>query len=167
MPPSYVENLRARIGSECLHVPGVRAILLNGRNEVLLQRRTDMECWGLPAGAVELHETAFEALRREVLEETGIIVHAGEPMALHSGPTQRFRYPYGDEVQGFAVTFIVRDWTGRPEADGVEGSELRFWSLDALPPDMLPIHARTLSDFKYYRGNFMVLDRPAGGEQEE
>jgi ADP-ribose pyrophosphatase YjhB (NUDIX family) len=158
MISSYVKNLRSHIGSQCIILPGVRGIILNDRSEVLLQRRTDMNLWGLPAGSVELHETVLEALRREVMEETQIVVHHAEPMALYSGPSQRFKYPNGDEVQGFAIVFIIRRWSGEPKADGVEGSEVRFWPLDVLPPDIVPIHAQTLSDFKDYKGHFMIPD---------
>jgi len=38
----------------------------------------------------------------EVHEETCITVLCAEPMALYSGPDQRFSYPNGDEVQPFA-----------------------------------------------------------------
>lgn len=164
MPVSYVTTLRERLGHECIHLPGVRAIILDDRARVLLQRRIDMDLWGLPAGAVELDETASEALQREVMEETGIEVQSAEPMALHSGPSQRFQYPNGDWIQGFAITFIVRSWSGRPKADGVEGSELRFWPIEALPPDMIPIHAQTISDYKHFDGRFMVPDHSAEGE---
>ncbi|MBN1866790.1 NUDIX domain-containing protein [Candidatus Sumerlaeota bacterium] len=153
---SYLESIRSRVGRQCIILPGVRAVVLNDRGEVLLQRRTDMDCWGLPAGSVELHETALEALRREVMEETRLEVRHAEPMALYSGPSQRFRYPNGDEVQGFAIAFIVRQWTGEPQADGVEGSEVRFWPIDTLPRDMVAIHARTLADFKQYKGHFTM-----------
>jgi len=145
-------------------VPGVRAIILNTHGEVLLQRRSDNGLWGLPGGGVELHETALEALRREVYEETGIVVNSAEPMALYSGPGQRFRYPNGDEVQPFAIAFIVREWTGQPESDGKEGLALRFWSLDALPHDMMAIHVRTLEDFRTYNGRFIVADNEKEGE---
>jgi len=152
----YLESLRSRVGSERILLPGVRAIVLNDRREVLLQRRTDVAFWGLPAGSVELDETALEALSREVLEETGLEVRQAEPMALYSGPSQRFQYPNGDKIQGFAVAFIVRDWSGKPKADGEEGSEVRFWPLDALPEDLVSIHAETLKDFKHYDGSFML-----------
>ena len=98
----------------------------------------------------------MEALKREVAEETSLQVIQAEPMALYSGPTQRFTYPNGDEIQCFSVAFIVRDWTGTPKADGVEGSEVRFWSLNDLPQDLVTIHARTLIDFKQYQGKFLL-----------
>lgn len=157
-PGSYVESIRSCLGSRCILLPGVRAIILNDCQEVLLQRRTDLDCWGLPAGSVELSETAFEALKREVREETGIEVRRAKPMALYSGPSQRFKYPNGDEIQGFSLAFIVRDWTGTPKADGFEGSAVRFWPVDALPENLVAVHARTLNDFRQYHGGFLLPD---------
>jgi ADP-ribose pyrophosphatase YjhB (NUDIX family) len=153
---SYIRKIRAKMGSECVFNPGVRAIILNDREEVLLQRRTDMDLWGLPAGGVELNETALDALKREVFEETGVTVLAAEPMALYSGPTQRLKYPNGDEIQGFALAFIIREWTGEPCADGEEGSEVRFWSLDDLPENIMDMHIGVLKDFCCYNGKFML-----------
>lgn len=156
----YLQSLRSRVGSQPILLPGVRAIILNERGEVLLQRRTDMDLWGLPSGSVELDETAFEALSREVFEETGLEVRQAEPMALYSGPGQRFTYPNGDEIQCFSVAFIVRDWTGQPKADGAEGSEVRFWPLDALPENLVGIHRDTLTDYHRYEGRFLLPDAP-------
>ena len=45
-----------------------------------------------------------------------------------------------------------------PKADGIEGSEVRFWPLDALQKDLVPIHADTLNDFKQYDGQFLLAD---------
>ncbi|MFW6106694.1 MAG: NUDIX hydrolase [bacterium] len=156
MMDSYLQSLRSRVGSQRILLPGVRAIILNDRKDVLLQRRTDLALWGLPSGSVELDETAFDALKREVPEETALEVGQAELMALYSGPSQRFTYPNGDEIQSFSVAFIVRNWTGEPQADGVEGSEVRFWPVDALPEDLVSIHAATLNDFKRYQGIFML-----------
>ena len=156
----YLQSLRSRVGSQPILLPGVRAIILNERGEVLLQRRTDMDLWGLPSGSVELDETALEALAREVFEETGLEVRQAEPMALYSGPSQRFAYPNGDELQCFSVAFIVRDWTGQPKADGAEGSEVRFWPLDALPENLVGIHRDTLTDYDRYEGHFVLPDAP-------
>ena len=152
----YLSALRSQIGSQCVLLPGVRAIILNQRNAVLLQRRTDMALWGLPAGSLELGDTVLDALKREVKEETDLSIQSAEPMALYSGPDQRFSYPNGDQVQPFAIAFIIREWTGVPKADGDEGSELRFWPLDLLPRDLVPIHARTLADFRTYKGSFLI-----------
>ncbi|MDP7162305.1 MAG: NUDIX domain-containing protein [Phycisphaerae bacterium] len=152
----YLKTMRKLVGSRLIHLPGVRGIILNEAEEVLLQRRTDMPLWGLPSGSVELDETALEALKREVAEETSLQVVQAEPMAIYSGPTQRFAYPNGDEIQCFSVAFIVRQWEGQPRADGAEGSEVRFFPLPGLPDDMVSIHKHTLSDFERYDGTFFL-----------
>jgi len=152
----YIQTMRELVGTRRIFVPGVRAIILNKAGEVLLQRRTDVDQWGLPAGAVELDESALNALEREVLEETALRVVTAEPMALYSGPGQQFAYPNGDEVQCFAIAFIVREWEGEPRPDGVEGTELRFFSLSQLPEDLVWIHQKTLDDYRQYDGTFFL-----------
>ncbi len=153
----YIQRIRSRVGSRCLIIPGVRAVIINEKKEVLLQYRTDVERWGLPAGTIEMDETAFEALTREVYEETSLKIRQAEPMALYSGPEQWFRYPNGDEIQAFSIAFIIRQWSGRPKADGEEGTEVRFWPIEKPPGNILPNHAKTLTDYQHYSGQFMLL----------
>jgi len=51
---------------------GARAagVMLDGRNRVLLSRLEDEDVWVLPGGAIALHETSREAVKREFIEET-------------------------------------------------------------------------------------------------
>lgn len=152
----YLRSMRELVGRRRLLLPGVRAIIVNDQGEVLLQRRTDMPLWGLPSGSVELDETAWETLKREVKEETSLEVLQAQPMALYSGPSQRFTYPNGDEIQCFSVAFIVRRWEGEPQADGVEGSEVRFFPLSHLPTHVVRIHEETLRHYRNYDGTFFL-----------
>ena len=153
---SYLQKIRKKIGSGRIFVPGVRAIIINDADEILLQRRRDNALWGLPGGAVELDETVLEALKREVKEETALKVIEAEPMGLYCGPRQKFSYPNGDEVQCFAVAFIVRKWEGRPHADGLEGSLVRFFSISELPESLVPIHEQTIEDYIRNDGTFIL-----------
>jgi 8-oxo-dGTP diphosphatase len=78
-------------------VVGVGAIVLD-RGRVLLVERGNPPLagyWSLPGGVLEVGETLEEAVRREVLEETGLVV---EP----AGVVEVFER-------------IVRDPQGRPE----------------------------------------------------
>lgn len=152
----YVKTMRPLIGSRPMLLPGVRALIFNRQGEILLQRRTDMPLWSLPSGSVELDETALDALKREVREETSLDVLEAEPMGVYSGPTQKFAYPNGDAIQCFSIAFIVRGWQGEPRADGVEGSSVRFFALSQLPDELAPIHRATIEDYRDYRGSFLL-----------
>lgn len=56
---NYIQSIRKFIGTERLFVPGVRTIVVDRQGAVLLQRRTDVSLWGLPAGSVELEESSL------------------------------------------------------------------------------------------------------------
>lgn len=61
-------------------IVGVGAIIVD-QGRVLLARRGNpprMGQWSLPGGVVELGETLRAAAEREALEETGLVVEAGE-----------------------------------------------------------------------------------------
>ncbi len=152
----YVATMRELIGSRPMLLPGVRALIFNRRDEILLQRRTDMPTWCLPSGSVELGESALEALEREVAEETSLAVLEAEAMGIYSGPAQTITYPNGDRIQCFSLAFVVRRWEGEPRADGVEGSTLGFFPLDALPTELAPVHVPTIEDYKQYQGKFLL-----------
>jgi len=152
----YVKTMRQLIGSRPMLLPGVRALILNSQGEVLLQRRLDMPRWCLPSGSVELGETALDALKREVAEETSLVVLDAEPMGLYSGPSQRFAYLNGDEIQCLSIAFVVRQWQGEPRADGIEGSDVRFFAMSHLPSELIPIHKPTIEDYRSYQGKFLL-----------
>lgn len=48
----------------------------NGKKEIIVQWRNknNDECWELPGGQIELYESLYDALKREVKEETGLDV---------------------------------------------------------------------------------------------
>ena len=155
---SYLEEIRKLVGHCRIFVPGVRAIIVNKAGEILLQRRKDNGLWGIPGGSVELDETPLEALEREVEEETSLKVVVAEPMGLYCGPRQKFAYPNHDEVQCFALAFIVREWHGTPCADDIEGSMVKFFQISRLPEDIVPVHRPTIEDYSRYKGGFLLSD---------
>src|SRR5688572_15234715 len=95
----YIQDLREAVGHRTLRGAGVRAVIRNADGDVLLQLRGDFKLWGLPAGGIELDESVWDALCREVHEETGLTVLLARPFGIYSNPKYGITYPNGDKVQ--------------------------------------------------------------------
>lgn len=101
-------------------------IALVHHGTVLLTRREDFDVWCLPGGAVATGETAVEAARREMREETGYEV---EPEALVGIYYQS---------NGFhTCVFRARRVGGTSAADPAEVTEMRRFTLESLPADIM------------------------------
>jgi len=81
-------------------IPGVAGMVLH-EDHVLLTIRgkaPNESMWGLPGGVVEVGETLVEAVKREVFEETGVIVEPVELItvfdSIHRDDQGRIRFHY-------------------------------------------------------------------------
>lgn len=135
----YAERLRWFRGLRDLLVPyeriAVRAVVLDPLDRVLLVRfvhPAGRTFWATPGGALELGESYEQALRRELLEETGI-----EEAEL--GPwlwTQDETFVWHRVVRQVERIHLVRAASDEPaptidlEAENVV--ELRWWTLEEL-----------------------------------
>jgi ADP-ribose pyrophosphatase YjhB (NUDIX family) len=152
----YIRTLRGMIGNTKVIIPGVRALILDDRGRLLLEKQRVFGSWALPHGCVDVGESVSDALKREVKEETGLAVLEAEAFGVYTEPRYSVTYPNGDEVQTFTVAFLVKAWSGQLAVDGDEVSELKFWPLDALPQPIYPIHQDTILDYLKADGRFVV-----------
>jgi len=158
-PPheSYIMGLRKLVGHRRLIVPGIRALIFDDAGRILLQRRRDSGEWGMPAGSVELGDSVYKTLVKEVWEETGLEVLSARPMGVYSDPEQFiYIYPNGDEIQIFSLAFIVDRWRGELGAHDDETLELAFFPLDKLPGNLHGPHRGCVEDYLAFDGTFIV-----------
>lgn len=113
----------------------------DGREEVLLLRRANTNYmdgkWDFAgSGHVEEGETASQAVCRELLEETGLVVKPEDALFLHV--SHRIKEPtYYD------FYFEIRTWTGEPSIrEPDKCSDMAWFPVDALPEDMIPNRRR-------------------------
>ncbi|MEE9402308.1 MAG: NUDIX hydrolase, partial [Desulfobacteria bacterium] len=86
----YPENPQVAVGA---------IVIKDGR--VLLVKRSQPPSkglWAIPGGRVELGETLKEAAEREIMEETGLTIRAGDPVytfeVIKRDDTGRIRFHY-------------------------------------------------------------------------
>lgn len=135
---SYILDLRAKIGNQLLLLPGVAAVVHDDDGRLLLQSKAGSEGWSLPAGAIEPGEAPYDALRREVLEETGRAVVTSEIIGVFGGEDFRYTYPNGHQVEYTVILFrcTLEDEASHP-IDG-ETVELRYFARQDMPALALP-----------------------------
>ncbi len=106
------------------HSVSVSAAIVDDHGRILVIRRRDDGRWEPPGGVLELGETIHDGLKREVREETGLVV---EPVA-HTGT-------YKNMTRGIVALVFrcgVTDGTARPSE---EVQDFRW-----LTPDQIASH---------------------------
>ncbi|EGW38858.1 NUDIX domain-containing protein [Desulfosporosinus sp. OT] len=135
------DQLRSRC-SECSYVNwgnfslGVGGVLWHNGKVLLVQRAHNpgKGMWTIPGGYVDQEESIWEAVIREIQEETGIIAKPLSIIGLRDRPVERH-----DTYIIFLMQFLGGSLQAQPE----EVSDLGFFTLEECRA--LPIPSLTLS----------------------
>lgn len=132
-------------------VPAATAIVVNDGGAILLQRRTDNDLWALPGGTMDVGETLWQTIVREVREETGLGIEPTGIVGIYSDPRHVIAYDDGEVRQEFSICFRTRLLGGQLSRDS-ESTDLRWFEPDAIPN--LPMHpTMRLRIEHYFRGD--------------
>jgi ADP-ribose pyrophosphatase len=118
---AYPDHPRLAVGAVVFHA---------GR--VLLVRRghpPSRDQWAIPGGSVRLGETLQEAAEREIREETGIIIRAGEPVLTFDtvvrDPDGRVRFHY-------VIVDLIADYVDGVPRAGDDAADARWVYPESL-----------------------------------
>lgn len=125
------------MGQDLLLIPAVAAVIHNAEGALLLQEK-HREGWSLPAGAIEPGESPEEAVRREVLEETGLIISSTRIKGVMGGSDFRYMYPNGDLVEYQVVLFHCTVLERETHPLDPETKSLRYFYRADMPTLALP-----------------------------
>ena len=152
---SYIGRLRQYVWSRMLIMPGPRAFIRDELGRVLFIRRRDNGQWALPAGSMELGEGVFDALRREVSEETGLVVVSATLVAIYSGSRFAGKDLYGNEYQLLILQFRVDEWSGTLVKETDETVDAGFFFENELP-EGYGHYREALNDLESFSGQVVL-----------
>lgn len=143
----YILELRQYIGHRPVLMVGAAILVLNEQNRVLLIKRSDNECWGMPGGSTEPAEVVEEAAKRETREEVNLEVGEMSLFGVFSGPELYYKYPNGDEVYNVTIVYLSHDWHGDIMLNH-EHTEWRWFAAGDIPENVSPPIRPVIEQFK-------------------
>ncbi len=134
---------------------GAFAIILDEQRRGLLCHRRDIDVWNLPGGGIEAGEAPWEAVVREVREETGLRV-----------AVQRLHGVYVKPERNDVVFSFVCTLRGGAPTRSDEANRIAWFAADRLPTNTSPKQrARVLDALS--RGNDLVMTTQFGSSSAE
>jgi len=116
----------------------VDGVIVKGDQVLLIKRGIEPEKgkWALPGGHVDWDESAEEALRREIVEETGLQVKKISPGVIHSSAKR------GGQI--ISLSYLVQA-EGEIETS-LESDEVKWFPLNDLPGEIAFDHREIITE---------------------
>ena len=114
---------------------GVNGLIFDNQKRVLLVLRNDMDAWCLPGGGLEQGESLTEAVKREVIEETGLVVEIKKLIGVYTK----------QDKNDIVFSFLCEVVNGELKI-GEESKELKWFSVSGLPENFPPKQKERIDD---------------------
>ena len=141
----YPVLFRMALDERINHIPfiqtGAAIIIRNENGQILLQKRTDRNKWGLPGGCQDLGEDLRFTAVREAYEETGIKLdpYDIELIDTLSGESRKNSYPNGDIVYNNTSLYLAD--VSMEDASNLKGDSetkrLKFFNPNEVPENLM------------------------------
>lgn len=142
----YFKYLRQYVGQRPVILPGSVVIILNKQNEILLQKRHNGK-WGLPGGLMDMGESFDEVAKREVFEETGLVVENLNLLNVYAGSKYFLKVSNGDELYSATAVYYTKDVSGHMKIDYSESMDMKYYAVDHLPDALASTDKGFIDDY--------------------
>lgn len=141
-----METLRPKVGVGVMIIKNHKILLglIKSDLEKEVGELQYQNCWECPGGHVEFGEKLENAAKREVLEETGLIINKLELLRINDD----IELPH---IHYVTVIFLATDFEGEPKVQEPEKIEKWEWfDLNEVPEQL---YAQTKSNIDFYLNN--------------
>jgi len=121
-----------------LRTVGARALVLQ-KDHILLVKHTYLPGWYTIGGGIDAGESGLQALRRELQEEVGIILH-------ESPSILGFYHNVYEKRDDYVIVYVCKKFE-KVEVISKEILEARWFPLNALPPDISLATKRRIEEY--------------------
>lgn len=109
----YIKYIRSLVGHKEIMAVAVCGLIINEKEEVLLETRSDNLKFSFPGGALNMGEKIIDGLYREIKEETGIDLSLINNkninlFGIYSGEKGKFVYPNSDITYYTDIVFLIK-----------------------------------------------------------
>jgi 8-oxo-dGTP diphosphatase len=120
--------------------PAVGAVVFKGDAVLLVLRGNSPSrgAWAIPGGSVRLGETLQAAAEREIFEETGVVIRAGDPILVFDAIEKDER---GEVKYHYVIVDLAADYVSGVPRAGDDAADARWIEEDALA--QLPVNPAT------------------------
>lgn len=140
----YVTYIRSMVGNRKIILNAAGGIIVK-ENKILLQKRSDNRQWGLFGGIMELEESYEECARREIREETGLVVHLDYLVGIYHN--YNMEWPSKDKAHVICAVYKA-SIVGGEETKDSESTDMAWFPLDSIPFIFAEDHRKAIQDFK-------------------
>ena len=145
---NYIGSIRKYVGHKPLLTVGAWILVINEKEEVLMQLRTDFDSWDFPGGTMELGETIEQVAKRELKEETNLDIDELRIIDVFSGENTYRKYPNGDELYVVSVLCEIRKYHGNLIINDDESKVLKWFKKDEIPENLSPVTKKYIDKIK-------------------
>ncbi|MBR1893221.1 MAG: NUDIX domain-containing protein [Lachnospiraceae bacterium] len=128
--------------------------LIRCKDSILLEKRADSERWSFIGGGLKMEESLEECIRREVLEETNLIVSNTKLIEVFSNPYRIAAYPDGNILRIVTALFDVKIAEFNSMICSEESRELRFFNKTEI--SQIKLAETHLDILKYINDNKLL-----------
>lgn len=120
---------------------GAFGMIFNKKGEILLCHRQDRNIWNLPGGIIDENESPWQAVVREVKEETSLKVKVKQLTGIYFKPITKKVVK-----ETLVFNFLCEKISGTPRTSP-ETQAVKFFSIKKLPKNLNPNQRQRILDY--------------------
>ena len=125
----YIKKLRKFIGHDPILMCACGCLIFNEKGQVLLQKRSDDNLWGNPGGSMDIGETIYDTIIREIKEETNLDIKVDSYVSTIESMFEKDGIKF-HEIYFIYTGSVIGDIDTNKVIENMEGKPIKYSFVD-------------------------------------